>query len=85
MGTDSRILKGGKKIELIFLDVNKQKEDFKMNKQVKSNLAEWLDDRKNIMESFNNPADEVFYKGAIEALARAGFEVIIKDEKHIIL
>ena len=61
------------------------KEDFKMNKQVKRNLAEWLDDRKNIMESFNNPADEVFYKGAIEALARAGVEVIIKDEKHTIL
>ena len=61
------------------------KEDFKMNKQVKRNLAEWLDDRKNIMESFNNPADEVFYKGAIEALARAGVEVIIKDERHTLL
>ena len=57
----------------------------KMNKQVKRNLEEWLDDRKNIMESFNNPADEVFYKGAVEALIRAGFDVIIKDEKHIIL
>ena len=56
-----------------------------MNKQAKRNLAEWLDDRKNIMESFNNPADEVFYKGAIEALIRAGFEVIIKNEKHTIL
>ena len=56
-----------------------------MNKQVKRNLAEWLDDRKNIMESFNNPADEVFYKGAVEALVRAGFEVIMKDEKHTIL
>ena len=57
----------------------------KMNKQVKRNLEEWLDDRKNIIESFNNPADEVFYKGAIEALARAGVEVIMKDEKHTIL
>ena len=56
-----------------------------MNKQTKNNLAEWLDDRKNIMESFNNPADEIFYKGAIEALVRAGVEVIIKDEKHKIL
>lgn len=28
-----------------------------MNKQVKRNLEEWLDDRKNIMESFDNPAD----------------------------
>ena len=56
-----------------------------MNKQVKRSLAEWLDDRKNIIESFNNPADEVFYKGAIEALVRAGVEVIIKDEKHTIL
>ena len=57
----------------------------KMNKQAKRNLAEWLDDRKNIMESFNNPADEVFYKGAIEALVKAGVEVIMKDEKHTIL
>ena len=57
----------------------------KMNKQVKRNLAEWLDDRKNIIESFNNPADEVFYKGAVEALIRAGFDVIVKDEKHTIL
>ena len=57
----------------------------KMNKQVKRSLAEWLDDRKNIIESFNNPADEVFYKGAIEALTRAGFEVIMKDERHTIL
>lgn len=56
-----------------------------MNKQVKRNLAEWLDDRKNIIEAFNNPADEVFYNGAIEALIRAGIEVIIKDEKHTIL
>ena len=56
-----------------------------MNKQVKRSLEEWLDDRKNIMESFNNPADEVFYKGAIEALVRAGVEVIIKNEKHTIL
>ena len=56
-----------------------------MNKQTKRNLAEWLDDRKNIMESFNNPADKVFYNGAIEALVRAGFEVIIKNEKHTIL
>ena len=56
-----------------------------MNKQVKRNLAEWLDDRKNIIESFNNPADKVFYKGAIEALIRAGVEVIMKDEKHMIL
>ena len=56
-----------------------------MNKQVKRNLAEWLDDRKNIIESFNNPADEVFYKGAVEALARAGFDVIIKNGKHTIL
>ena len=61
-------------------DSQKQSErrKMKMNKQVKRNLEEWLDDRKNIMESFNNPADEVFYKGAIEALARAGVEVIIK-------
>ena len=56
-----------------------------MNKQTKNNLAEWLDDRKNIIESFNNPADEVFYNGAIEALLRAGIEVIIKNKKHIIL
>ena len=56
-----------------------------MNKQTKRNLAEWLDDRKNIMESFNNQADKVFYNGAIEALVRAGIEVIIKDEKHTIL
>ena len=56
-----------------------------MNKQVKRNLAEWLDDRKNIMESFNNPADEIFYKGAIEALVRAGVEIIEKDGKHVIL
>ena len=56
-----------------------------MNKQVKRNLEEWLDDRKNIMESFNNPADEVFYKGAVEKLVRAGFEVIMKDVKHTIL
>ena len=56
-----------------------------MNKQAKRNLEEWLDDRKNIMELFNNPADEVFYKGAIEALTRAGVEVIMKDEKHMIL
>ena len=68
-------------------DLQKQsgRRKVKMNKQVKRNLEEWLDDRKNIMESFNNPADEVFYKGAIEALARAGVEVIIKDEKHAIL
>lgn len=57
----------------------------KINKQTKRNLEEWLDDRKNIMESFNNPADEIFYKGAVEALVRAGVEVIIKDEKHTIL
>ena len=57
----------------------------KMNKQVKRNLEEWLDDRKNIMESFNNPADEVFYKGAVEVLIRAGFDVIVKNEKHTIL
>lgn len=56
-----------------------------MNKQAKRSLAEWLDDRKNIMESFNNPADEVFYNGAVEALIRAGIKVIIKDEKHTIL
>lgn len=56
-----------------------------MNKQVKRSLAEWLDDRKNIMESFDNPADKVFYDGAIEALIRAGIEVIEKEEKHIIL
>ena len=56
-----------------------------MNKQIKRNLEEWLDDRKNIMESFNNPADKVFYNGAIEALTRAGVEVIIKYEKHTIL
>ena len=56
-----------------------------MNKQAKRDLAECLDDRKNILESFNNPADKVFYKGAIEALARAGVEVIVKDEKHTIL
>ena len=56
-----------------------------MNKQVKRDLAEWLDDRKNIIESFNNSADEVFYKGAVEALARAGFEIIEKDGKHVIL
>ena len=56
-----------------------------MNKQTKRNLADWLDDRKNIMESFNNPADEVFYKGAVAALVRAGVEVIIKAEKHTIL
>ena len=56
-----------------------------MNKQVKRNLSEWLDDRKNIMESFNNPADEVFYKGAVEAFIRAGFDVIVKDKKHTIL
>ena len=56
-----------------------------MNKQVKKNLEEWLDDRKNIIESFNNPADEAFYKGAVESLIRAGFEVIIKDKKHTIL
>ena len=56
-----------------------------MNKQVKRNLEEWLDDRKNIIESFDNPADKVFYNGAVEALVRAGVEVIIKDEKHIIL
>ena len=56
-----------------------------MNKQVKRSLAEWLDDRKNIIESFNNPADEVFYNGAIVALVRAGVEVIMKDEKHTIL
>ena len=56
-----------------------------MNKQAKRNLVDWLDDRKNIMESFNNPADEVFYNGAIEALMRAGVEVIVKDEKHTIL
>ena len=57
----------------------------KMNKQVKRNLEEWLDDRKNIIESFNNQADKVFYKGAVEALMRAGFEIIEKDGKHIIL
>ena len=56
-----------------------------MNKQVKRHLAKWLDDRKNIIKSFNNPADEVFYKGAMEALVKAGVEIIIKDEKHIIL
>ena len=56
-----------------------------MNKLTKRNLEKWLDDRKDIMKSFNNPADEVFYKGAIEALVRAGVEVIIKDEKHTIL
>ena len=68
-------------------DLQKQsgRRKVKMNKQVKRNLEEWLDDRKNIMESFNNPADEVFYKGAVEALVRAGVEVIIKDEKHTIL
>ena len=68
-------------------DLQKQsgRRKVKMNKQVKRNLEEWLDDRKNIMESFNNPADEVFYKSAVETLMRAGFEVIIKDEKHTIL
>ena len=63
----------------------KQKEDFKMNKKTKTSLAEWLDDRKNIMKSFNNPADKVFYNGAIEALVRAGFEIIEKNGKHTIL
>ena len=56
-----------------------------MNKQAKINLEEWLDDRKNIMESFNNPADEVFYKGAVEALIKAGIEIIEKNGKHTIL
>ena len=56
-----------------------------MNKKTKTSLAEWLDDRKNIMESFNNPADKVFYNGAIEALVRAGFEIIEKNGKHTIL
>ena len=61
------------------------KEGLKMNKQVKRNLTEWLDDRKNIIESFNNPADKVFYNGAIEAITRAGIEIIEKDGKHVIL
>ena len=56
-----------------------------MNKQVKRNLEEWLDDRKNIIESFNNPADEIFYKGAVEALIKAGVEIIEKNGKHTIL
>lgn len=56
-----------------------------MNKQIKRNLGEQLDDRKSIMDSFNNPADKVFYNGAIEALLHAGIEIVKKDGKHIIL
>lgn len=51
-----------------------------MTKAQKENLKEWLDERKAIVDGFNNPADLHFYNGALQALARAGINVI-PDEK----
>ena len=47
-----------------------------MTKAQKENLKEWLDERKAIMEGFNNPSDKAFYEGALQALTRAGINVI---------
>ena len=54
-----------------------------MTKQQISNLEELLDERKSIMDAFNNKADEVYYNGIVQAINTIGYEVHVDDNnKH---
>lgn len=50
-----------------------------------TNIEEWVKDRMEIEESFDNKADKAFLNGIIETLYRMGYDLIKKgDEVKII-
>ena len=53
-----------------------------MNKRQISNLESLLDERKQIVEAFHNKADEVYYKGIVQAIVTIGYEVKVDNGKH---
>lgn len=55
---------------------------YKMTKEQKQNLEEWLNERADIadMEKSTN-ADQIYLKGAIKALELAGIEVVSTQKR----
>lgn len=48
-------------------------------------MQDYLNERKEIMDRFRNPADKVYYEGMIHAIQILGMDVVFKEGKHIII
>ena len=48
--------------------------------------AEMLDDRLNIIQCIDGsgPADEANYRGMVDMLRALGYDMVIKDGKHVV-
>ena len=57
----------------------------KMKNSDKKALIEWLDSRWGIVQMFNRLEDELFYRGAFEAIEHMGYWVIREENGHHIM